>query len=333
MSKKGPGRAHQEGLTVVELLRMFPDDATAERWFEGQRWGATGRFCPACGSIDTYEVKSRKPMPYACRDCDEYFSVKKGTVMQSSKLGLQKWAIAIYMMVTGIKGTSSMKIHRDLGIRQATAWHLMQRIREGFLEGTAGKMTGPVEVDEAYIGGKRSNMRPERRERFSGRGAKGKAIIVGLKSRDTKEIRAKVVPNTKKETLHGVIADNVVPGSKVFTDEHQSYEGTPFEHESVKHSVGEYVRDIAHTIGMESFWALMKRGIHGTFHKMSHKHLDRYTNEFAGRNNIRDLDTVEQMEVLSAGMVGKRLTYARLIEDNGKESGARPLGTGKMGDN
>ena len=330
MSKKGPGRAHREGLTVIELLQMFPDDATAERWFEEQRWGTTGRFCPACGSLDTYEVKNRKPMPYSCRDCDEYFSVKKGTVMQSSKLGLQKWAIAIYLMVTGIKGTSSMKVHRDLGIRQATAWHMMQRIREGFLEGTAGKMTGPVEVDEAYIGGKRSNMRPERRERFSGRGAKGKAIIVGAKERETKKIRAKVVPNTKKKTLHGFIADNVEPGSTVYTDEHQSYEGMPFQHESVKHSAAEYVRGMAHTNGMESFWALMKRGIHGTFHKLSHKHLDRYTNEFAGRNNIRDLDTVEQMEVLSAGMVGKRLTYSKLIEDNGKESGARPLGTGKM---
>ena len=325
MSKKGPGRAHREGLTVVELLRMFPDDAAAERWFEDQRWSATGRFCPACGSLDTYEVKGRKPMPYACRDCDEYFSVKKGTVMQSSKLGLQKWAIAIYMMVTGIKGTSSMKIHRDLGIRQATAWHLMQRIREGFLEGTAGKMTGPVEVDEAYIGGKRSNMSWERQQRFKGRGAVGKAIIVGVKERKTKRVSAKVVPNTTKLVLHDFIEKRVDESAQVYTDEHQSYQGIPRKHDSVVHSVGEYVRGQAHTNGMESFWALMKRGYHGTFHKMSHKHLDRYVNEFAGRNNTRDLDTVKQMEVLSAGMVGKRLTYAKLIAPNGRESGARPL--------
>ena len=330
MSKKGPGRAHREGLTIMELFQKFPDNAAAERWFEDQRWSATGRFCPTCASVDTYEVKNRKPMPYACRDCGEYFSVKKGTVMESSKLGLQKWVIAIYMMVTGIKGTSSMKLHRELGIRQATAWHMMQRIREGFLEGTARKMTGPVEVDEAYIGGKRSNMKPERRKRFHGRGAQGKAIIVGAKDRPTKRISAKVVPNTKKRTLHDFIEKRVDEAAQVYTDEHQSYEGMPRKHDSVKHHVGEYVRGQIHTNGMESFWALFKRGYHGTFHKMSYKHLDRYATEFAGRNNIRDLDTVKQMEVLSAGMVGKRLTYAKLIEPNGLESGARPLGQGKM---
>lgn len=330
MSKKGPGRAHREGLTIMELFQKFPDDATAERWFEDQRWSATGRFCPTCASVNTYEVKNRKPMPYACRDCGEYFSVKKGTVMESSKLGLQKWVIAIYMMVTGIKGTSSMKLHRELGIRQATAWHMMQRIREGFLEGTARKMTGPVEVDEAYIGGKRSNMRPERRKRFHGRGAQGKAIVVGAKDRPTKRISAKVVPNTKKPTLHNFIEKHVEEDAQVYTDEHQAYEGIPQKHDSVKHHVGEYVRGQVHTNGMESFWALFKRGYHGTFHKMSDKHLDRYATEFAGRNNIRDLDTVEQMEVLSAGMIGKRLTYAKLIEPNGKDSGARPLGSGKM---
>ena len=310
---------------------MFPDDAAAERWFEGKRW-SHGRFCSSCGSLDTYETKRRKPMPYRCRDCGEYFSVKKGTVMEKSKLGLQKWVIAIYMMVTGIKGTSSMKLHRELGIHQQTAWFLMQRIREGFLENAPEKMTGPVEVDEAYIGGKRSNMRPERAKRFHGRGAQGKAIIVGVKDRPTRRVSATVVPNTKKRTLHDFIEQRVDEDGQVYTDEHQSYEGMPFEHESVKHSIGEYVRGMAHTNGMESFWALMKRGYHGTFHKMSHKHLDRYVNEFAGRNNIRDLDTVKQMEVLSAGMVGKRLTYAKLIEDNGLESGARPLERGKMAD-
>ena len=310
---------------------MFPDDDAAERWFEEQRW-SHGRYCSSCGSLDTYETKNRKPMPYRCRDCGEYFSVKKGTVMEKSKLGLQKWVIAMYMMVTGIKGTSSMKLHRELGIHQQTAWFLMHRIREGFLEGAPEKLAGLVEVDETYIGGKRSNMSWERQQRFKGRGAVGKAIIAGVKERKTKQIHAKVIPNTKKRTLHGFISDNVECGSKVFSDEHQSYIGMLYEHESVVHSAGQYVRGMAHTNGMESFWALMKRGYHGTFHKMSFKHLDRYTNEFAGRNNIRDLDTVKQMEMLSAGMVGKRLTYEKLIEPNGYDSGARPLASGKMAD-
>ena len=193
-------------------------------------------------------------------------------------------------------------------------------------------MTGPVEVDEAYIGGKRKNMRPERAKRFHGRGVQGKAIIVGVKDRPTRRISATVIPNTKKRTLHDFIEKRVDENGQVYTDEHQSYEGMPFSHESVTHSVGEYVRGMAHTNGMESFWALMKRGYHGTFHKMSHKHLDRYTNEFAGRNNIRDFDTIDQMRALTAGMVGKRLTYAKLIAPNGYDSGARPLGRGKMAD-
>ena len=178
-------------------------------------------------------------------------------------------------------------------------------------------MAGPVEVDEGYFGGKRSNMKPDRRKRFHGRGAQGKAIIVGAKDRPTKRVSAKVVPNTRKPVLHDFIEKRVDESAQVYTDEHQSYQGIPRKHDSVVHSVGEYVRGQAHTNGMESFWGLMKRGYHGTFHKMSHKHLDRYVNEFAGRNNIRDLDTVKQMEVLSAGMVGKRLTYEKLIEDNG----------------
>ena len=156
MTQKAPGRSHRTGMTVMELLRKFPDDAAAEAWFEAQRW-PEGRFCPDCGSTNTVVVASRKPMPYRCRDCRHHFSVRKGTVMQSSKLGLQKWAIALYMMTTGIKGTSSMKLYREVGIRQATAWFLMQRIREGFIEGENKPFPGPVEADETYIGGKEKN--------------------------------------------------------------------------------------------------------------------------------------------------------------------------------
>ena len=160
MSQRGPGRAERRGVSIVELFRMFPDDEAAEKWFEDQRWPNGQRFCPDCGSLNYAVVTSRKPMPYRCRDCRQHFSVRKGSVMLSSPLGLQTWIIAIYMMSTGIKGTSSMKLHRELKITQKTAWHLMQRIREGFNLGVDLPMPGPVEIDETYIGGKRAQQAP-----------------------------------------------------------------------------------------------------------------------------------------------------------------------------
>lgn len=152
---KVSGRNDRKGLTIIELFKMFPNDAAAEQWFEDQRWPNGQRCCPECGSTSYAIVKSRKPMPYRCRDCRQYFSVRKGTVMQSSKIGLQKWLFAMYMMSMSLKGTSSMKVYRELGITQKTAWFLMQRIREGFMDGIDQSMRGPVEVDETYMGGLR----------------------------------------------------------------------------------------------------------------------------------------------------------------------------------
>ena len=215
MAKRGPGKAHREGLTVIELFKMFPDDATAERWFEEQRW-PEGRFCPDCGSTNTVAVASRKPMPYRCRDCRGHFSVRKGTVMQSSKLGLQKWVIALYMMTTGLKGTSSMKLYREVGIRQATAWFLFQRIREGFDQGQGMPFPGPVEVDETYIGGRRKN---GKRAKLTGRGAVGKTVVVGAKDRATNRATARTVATTDKPTLQGFVGEHTAPGATVYTDE------------------------------------------------------------------------------------------------------------------
>ena len=309
MTKNAPGRSERDGLTLPQLFAQFPDDAAAERWFEVQRWPA-GRFCPDCGSTDTHPVKSGKPMPYRCRTCRKYFSVRKGTVMQSSKLGLQKWAIAIYLMVTGIKGTSSMKIHRDLGIRQATAWHLMQRIREAFVVGDSQPMPGPVEVDETYIGGREKN-RHQTAKHGTGPLA-GKTVVVGAKDRATNRVVAEPVARTDKATLQGFVQDYAAPDAVIYTDEHRSYQGLP-HHQAVKHSVGEYVRGQVSTQGIDSFWSMVKRGYVGTFHHFSPKHLHRYVNEFSGRHNQRPADTTAQMTAVARGIVGKRLRYQDLV--------------------
>ena len=298
----------------MELLRRFPDDATAERWFEETRW-PNERFCPKCGYVNTVSIASRRPMPFRCRDCREHFSVLKGTLMQSSKLGLRKWAIALYIMTTGIKGTSSMKLYREVGFRQTTAWFLMQRIREGFIEGTIclsparWKPTKRQSVTSART----CRMRSARSCASPVPDSAGKAIVAGVKDRESKQVSAAVVERTDAKTLQRFILDRTESAAMVYTDESRAYTGLPRAHKAINHSGREYVRGEETVNGMEGFWSLFKRGYHGTFHHLSEKHLDRNVREFTGRNNIRDLDTLEHMAFLTHAIVGNRLLYADLV--------------------
>ena len=322
MAKKAPGKSHREGLTLVQLMDMFPTEEAATAWFESVVWG-DGRHCPKCGSVKTHEVPNAKPMPYWCTDCRSYFSVRTNTPMARSNIPLRKWAIAIYLCLTSLKSVSSMKLHRDLGVSQRAAWFMLHRIREAWGEGIDGPFDGPVEVDETYVGGKRANMSKAKRKTLKGRGAEGKTAVVGAKDRATNAVSAKVVNETDAETLQGFVADHAAPDATVYTDEAAAYQGIPYDHETVKHSVGEYVDGMAHTNGIESFWAMLKRAHKGTFHKISPKHLQRYVSEFSGKHNIRDSGTLAQMRDTVARMIGRNLLYRDLIADNGLSSGAR----------
>ena len=319
------GKTYREGVTLIQLIDMFPTEDAATAWFEDVLW-SEGRFCGKCGGTRTREVPNAKPMPYWCTDCRSYFSVRTGTPIARSNVPLRKWAIAIYLCLTNLKSVSSVKLGRDIGVKQSTAWFMMHRIREAWADdGDDDPFDGPVEVDEAYFGGKRRNMSNAERKELAdtGRGPTGKVAVVGAKDRATNQVVAEVVEATDKETLHEFVDDVTDPDTVVYTDDAKVYNGIPNPHATVKHSVSEYVRGMAHTNGIESFWSMLKRAHKGTFHKMSPKHLQRYVSEFAGKHNIRESNTLDQMRDTVARLVGRNLLYRDLIADNGRCNAAR----------
>ncbi|MCY4186430.1 MAG: IS1595 family transposase [Rhodobacteraceae bacterium] len=319
-----PGKHDRKAISLPQLMKMFPDNGTAEQWFIRNQW-KDGVKCPCCGSKNIYTKpkKEGKPTAYRCRDCLKDFSVKTGTLMHNSPISFQQWAFGIYLMTTGLKSVSSMKLHRDLEITQKSAWFMAHRISETHQDSLEGLeiFVSPIEANETYMEGKEKNKYNKDKIK-KGRGTVAKTAIVGVKDRETNKIKARVVIDTSKLPLQGFINENVDEEAEKFTDERHSYKGLS-HHLTVNHSTQVFVEGIVHTNGIESFWSMLKRSHKGIVHKMSPKYLQRYVCEFTSRHNVRPLDTLEIMGGIVEGMDRRLLTYKELTTNNGLDSGAR----------
>ncbi len=306
VTKQAPGRNEGIGLSLIEVFDMFPDNETAEQWFADARWPA-GVVCPYCEGDNVQHPTTHHSMPYRCRSCRKFFSVRTGTVMADSKLGYRVWALAIYLLNTGIKGMSSMKLHLNLKIAQSSAWHLAHRIQESWQQSPPPDdlFRGPVDADETYMGGNDRDKHKTKRS-HAGRGPVGKATVVGAKGRDTGKVSARVIDAVSAQTLAPLATNRTDVETTVYTEEHRANEPLPRKHEAVSHSTGEFVGDVAHTNGVESFWSTLKRGYAGTYHQMNSKHPDRYIDGFRGRHKSRPLDAIKQMHETVRGLVCER---------------------------
>jgi transposase-like protein len=313
-----------EPKTLQQAILYFDDFENCKQFMIGLRWPTGKIACPRCGAEKVTWLE--KPRVWKCYAKHEKptFTLKTGTIFEDSPIALEKWLPAVWLIVTCKNGISSYEISRDLGISQKSAWHMAHRIRFALHTGSFDKLSGQVEVDETYVGGKARNMHKSAKKRrgIGGTGPQGKAIVLGILERKGK-VRTHVVPTSRRKNLFEKIHANVEAGSEVFTDSHPSYFslGDNYEHQVIDHAKS-YVEGNIHTNGLENFWSLLKRGINGTYVSVEPFHLFRYVDEQAYRYNHRkDIDgnaltDFDRFKLAMTQVVGKRLTWDQLTGKN-----------------
>src|SRR6266567_7153500 len=308
----------KEPETLQGAIQYFSDADRCLKYLAAKRWPDGVVTCPTCGSTTVGFLANQRRWQCSNRHPMRQFSIKVGTVMEDSPLPLEKWMPAIWLITNCKNGISSWEIHRALGVTQKTAWFMLHRIRLGLQGKQGGKLSGEVEVDETFIGGKARNMHKDKRaQRITGTGGKDKTIVMGMVERGGK-VRAMVVSERNKTELQKGIRGHIEAGSAIFSDELKSYDGleADYQHAVIDHAV-EYVNGNVHTNTMENFWSLLKRGLHGTYVSVEPFHLFRYIDEQAYRYNHRnEMDDFDRFKLAMSQIVGKRLTWDRLT---GKE--------------